>query len=326
MHSPHPKSKIWNEYPARIQMDNYESLRIEIQKLDEQQQTLKNALTAVASKKEKLILLLYELESTQPSLNHWYERLGELSCGALSSEQAIMLNLVEENVTKKITPALDNQSSSKEPIADPHQAEKRSAPKALSIIDAIIEIIIKENLNSFSVSYLVNYLGVTGELIIGCLQAEDYSKFWHCRSKSDLTNWSVNLELIRETFAGKFNSPPPTKSPRKSRRAYRRTEKTKDGKLSFKKRLPQNSTDNLVEDSANVFELLWQIFESNQETFLGAQSVLEYLYPGQYHNWTSRQKKMRKHIISTCLSKSLKEGNWQRVEVGIYRWKERHFE
>lgn len=302
---------------------NPEIIRKEIAEVSNKIEIYSAMIDRLNLKKEKLIMFLYEEEN----LN--FDHLGSLETIVDSPNKqldyASLYHAVPENSPhSEVAQALPCASSpvssrtahgagvAPAPVSSPsyHQTLKASNDYIISVADSIVSLLAKKQLWSFEISYLSQTLKLDKNIINQCLHLKDYSQFWQPH-KNQQTNssfsetWIADLSLINEKHP-QHCPVPSTNRPKKKERKV------------FKRSLPPNSTNDLVEKATSVRDLLDRVFEANRGEKLRSKDILDYLYPDQIKNWTKKEQSFRNQIISRELCTSIKIGNWRRVGTGLY--------
>lgn len=311
---------------------NPEIIKSEITEVNNKIAIYSSMLDRLNLKKEKLILFLYEeenlnldslesIETIVDSLNHQFDSnayarrlLGEKLHADKSFvtrsaflDEASYKKRDRQNATVSSLKLLENK---KIDSTDYSQILEDNNEHIKDVVDSIIRLLGAKQLWSFEVGYLSLTLKQDKNIITQCLHLESYSQFWQPHKNQESNNsfsgtWIANLELIDEKLAEQKQSLPPRLSTRKKPKAFKRS-------------LPANSTDDLVEKATSVRDLIDRVFEANRGKKLSSKDILDYLYPDQRKNWTERERSFRNQIVSRELSTSIKIGNWRRVGTGVY--------
>lgn len=274
---------------------NPEILKKEIAELTSKEQLCYKMLAQIRSRKEKLILFLYEQENVD---------FNNLACVELS-DRTPESNLSLESINR--------------------QNNEYSASVLEAVADLIVNQIAKMQLWSFGVAYMAEVLNQEVDVVKHSLRLQGYEQFWQpSKSQTSITDestktWIANLDLInqvQEAFAQ--TSEPLALDKNETAESAMTSQFPEKKQKSFKRSLPPNSTDDLVEKSSSVMDLLNRVFDSNRSEQLDAAGILDYLYPGQTKYWSKEERRFRVQLVSRELCTSIKKGNWRRISVGVY--------
>ncbi len=267
------------------------------------------------------------------------KRSGANPLGQEELDSLTSLKLVDrsiENLTsdsKELTRQLRTEAALSEDVTMACQGE-RFDPE--TVADLILDQIKKMQLWSFGTTYMAQILNLESDIVSQSLRLESYSSFWQLKKKAQradggqpelnsgfraaktdtLETWITDLDLINslssiEVKPEQKDSDSPTSEKKEGLRKGR-------SQRAFKRSLPPNSTDDLVEKSSSVMDLLNKVFDSNRGKQLDAIGILDYLYPGQTKDWSKKEKRFRVQLVSRELCTSIERGNWRRISVGVY--------
>ncbi|MEN9870781.1 MAG: hypothetical protein RLZZ171_1769 [Cyanobacteriota bacterium] len=315
---------------------NPEIIRKEIAEVNSKIESYSAILDRLNLKKEKLIVFLYEEEN----LNFDHLTSLEQIVDSLNNQwsyTSLNRTVREHSLALSIDPRTTHALKETTPFLSTHnQTLKASNDHIISVADSIVSLLAEKQLWSFGVSYLAETLKQDKNIINQCLYLEAYSQFWRPHKNQQLGNsfsetWIADLNLINEKThhparrLGQNGQLTDTDahlaSPHGQLTDLRKPQVPcphKKARKAFKRSLPPNSTNDLVEKATSVRDLLDRVFEANRGKNLSSKDILDYLYPDQRENWTKREQSFRIQIISRDLCTSIKVGNWRRVSTGLY--------
>jgi hypothetical protein len=271
-----------------------EQIKQEISEIEAEICSVKDFLTKLNQRKERLIILLYEEQQYENSLTNKPSLLSVIGEAAISP--ASPTTALEKLRSSADSDFARSSDCSKNPIAAIEESRLLSSSQEnnnTATMLAIASLVKDRQLKSFSTNFISVTLDVSRAEALGGLKAGCDRGDWKAAEGGE-EKWisSISIKRKKRNYANPLAN------------------------------FPDNSRNGLVETSDSYLDLLSKVFDLNQERPLRSKDIFTYLYPDP--NTKLSQKKVaevRQYISRSLWQYAGKDSsNWEKISLGLYNF------